>query len=59
MKDRKTEDRRVKSIKVSENKRTSIRRQEDIDNIKAYYFVLMLISTTLLTIGIISYIWGR
>jgi len=59
MKSRVTDDRRVKKIKVPVDKRKTRRRQEDKDNMKAYYGVLWLSMSTLVFIGVISFIWGK
>lgn len=56
MKQRTTDDRRIKNIKVKENKRKKLRRKEDVDNSKAYYFMVALMGCILLTVGILSYI---
>ncbi len=59
MVERSTDDRRIKKIKVADDKRKIRRRKEDNDNIKAYYGVLSLCFSTLFIIGLISFIWGR
>lgn len=59
MKQRATDDRRVKKIKTHTNQRQIRRRKDDVNNIKAYYGVLGLTIGTLLFIGIISFIWGK
>lgn len=53
---RKDDDRRIKKIKVSDNNRIKTRRKEDLDNAKAYYFMVSLMGCLLLSIGIVSYI---
>ena len=59
MVERSTDDRRIKKIKVADDKRKIRRRKEDVSNIKAYYGVLGLAIGIFLTIGIISFVWGR
>tara|TARA_Y100001960_G_scaffold73790_1_gene78503 strand:- start:141 stop:320 length:180 start_codon:yes stop_codon:yes gene_type:complete len=51
---RATDDRRVKKIKVAVDNRKTRRRQEDKDNIKAYYAVLGLSIGTFIIIGLLS-----
>ena len=50
------EDRRFKKVKVKNNNRKKTRRKEDIDNVKAYYFMVSFMGCLLLTVGILSYI---
>ena len=59
MVERSTDDRRIKKIKVADDKRKIRRRKEDVSNIRAYYGVLGLAIGIFLTIGIISFVWGR
>tara|TARA_Y100001960_G_C14280768_1_gene636739 strand:- start:33 stop:212 length:180 start_codon:yes stop_codon:yes gene_type:complete len=54
MKNRSTDDRRVKKIKVAVDNRKIRRRQEDKDNIKAYYAVLGLSIAIFIIIGLLS-----
>lgn len=55
---RATDDRRVKKIKVAVDNRKTRRRQEDKDNIKAYYAVLGLSIGTFIIIGLLSFMKG-
>tara|TARA_Y100001960_G_C14631453_1_gene806009 strand:- start:659 stop:844 length:186 start_codon:yes stop_codon:yes gene_type:complete len=55
---RATDDRRVKKVKVEDNQRKIRRRQEDIDNIKVYYFVLGLSISTLTIVGVLTLFLG-
>lgn len=50
------DDRRIKKIKVKNNNRKKTRRKEDVDNVKAYYFMVSFMGCLLLTVGILSYI---
>lgn len=58
MTQRATDDRRIKKIKVINDSRKTRRRQEDLDNIKAYYGVLGLSIFTFVLIGILSVVKG-
>lgn len=51
-------DRRVKSLKVKHERRTQMRRQEDVENKLAYYCVVYGIGLAICLLGIISYIYG-
>ena len=58
---RKIEDRRVDQIKLKgkkKDKRDSVRRKEDREDVKTYYYVLGFISTIIAIFGIVSYIYG-
>jgi len=56
MKQRIDDDRRIKKVKVKNNNRKKTRRKEDVDNVKAYYFMVSFMGCLLLTVGILSYI---
>lgn len=56
---RATDDRRSKKIKVEKDTREIKRRQEDIDNTKAYYGVLGLSLFIFIIIGLISFLGGK
>lgn len=56
MKKRTITDRRVKSVKVSVNRRKQVRRKEDKDNIGAYYFMVGLMGVILFSVGVTSYL---
>ena len=56
MMQRAEDDRRIKNIKVEQNNRRKLRRKEDVDNAKAYYFMVGFMGCLLLTVGILSYI---
>jgi hypothetical protein len=59
MQPRATDDRRVKKHKIADNNRSTRRRQEDQDNIKAYYTVLGGSIILFIIMGAISFVWGR
>lgn len=56
--ERAVDDRRLKKQKIVNNQRKNKRRQEDLDNIKAYYSVLGLSIFIFILIGILSVIRG-
>lgn len=58
MVERSTDDRRIKKIKVVKDRRKTRRRQDDKDNIKAYYIVLGFSIFLFTFIGVASFIWG-
>lgn len=53
---RSTDDRRIKKIKVKEDRRKSLRRHDDISNAKSYYFIVTLMGFLLFSVGISSYL---
>lgn len=55
---RKVNDRRLKKTRTKNDRRFLVRRQEDVDNKLAYYCVVSGIGTSLVILGIISYIYG-
>tara|TARA_Y100001960_G_scaffold308147_1_gene365186 strand:- start:10126 stop:10296 length:171 start_codon:yes stop_codon:yes gene_type:complete len=54
--ERSTDDRRIKNIKVVKDRRKIRRRQDDKDNIKAYYIVLGFSIFLFTFIGVASFI---
>lgn len=55
---RKLNDRRVKSVKVKHERRTQMRRQEDVENKLSYYIVVYAIGIFIALLGVISFIYG-
>lgn len=58
MVERSTDDRRIKKIKITKDRRKIKRRQDDKDNIRAYYIVLGFSVLLFTFIGVASFIWG-
>tara|TARA_Y100001960_G_scaffold308147_1_gene365181 strand:+ start:5230 stop:5418 length:189 start_codon:yes stop_codon:yes gene_type:complete len=55
---RKINDRRVKSLKVKHERRTQMRRQEDVENKLSYYIVVYAIGIAICLLGVVSYFYG-
>ncbi|MCP4354858.1 MAG: hypothetical protein GY793_04350 [Proteobacteria bacterium] len=56
---RKPEDRRKKSSRRYKNdKRAIVRRKEDVEDLRGYYFVLGIITSMLTVFGIAAFVYG-